>query len=97
MQGPSLLPDLNEAIHAASNEHLAIWREAGALCVALGAELDGTVQKGREAFHLVLLALRRPSEQVKGCAGRKQPLRLLPAAHTQCGPQQCCAVEFLRL
>ena len=70
---------LDEAVHTAGDEHLAVRREAGALRVGLGAELDGAVQEGGEALHLILLPLSCAPEQVKGSARRQETLRLLPA------------------
>jgi len=72
-------PRLDEAVHAAGDERLAVRREARDLRVALLSKLDRALEERGEALHLVARAGRLAAEQVERGARRQQALVLLPA------------------
>ncbi len=72
-------PRLDEAVHAAGDERLAVRREARDLRVALLPKLNCALEERGEALHLVARAGRLAAEQVERGARRQQALVLLPA------------------
>ena len=76
---------LHKSVHAACNQQLAVGREGGALCVALGPKLYLAVQVGGEGLNLVTGPSSCAPEQVKRCARRQHALLLLPAGRQGAG------------